>query len=139
LLQVIFAWIIGSVFFGDPITPIGVAGTLLIAAGVIAVNLEKMVRQPGSGAAAAMAGSAGDKAGGEPGLPVVAAPDRVQPGAGPWLRGGQGLEGWPLNGTAGLDWQGRLKAKSSFRVELPSAAGRGGDAAEGGSGGVTHS
>lgn len=53
-LQVIVAYLLGSVFFHDPITALGLAGTALIACGVVVVNLEKLLaaaRRGGSGEA----------------------------------------------------------------------------------------
>lgn len=43
LPQVIIAYLLGSIFFHDPITALGLAGTALIACGVVVVNLEKLL------------------------------------------------------------------------------------------------
>ncbi len=44
-MQVIFAYALQTAFFKDPLTLLGVAGTALIATGVVLVNVDKVVRQ----------------------------------------------------------------------------------------------
>ncbi|KAI3429294.1 hypothetical protein D9Q98_005390 [Chlorella vulgaris] len=113
--QVIFAWIIGSYAFGDPITGLGVAGTLLIAAGVISVHLDKAtqhVAAPANGIARDCIAKDGVwQHGMEVPAPVLESQNR-----GWWQRW---RERWRPVPTV-PDHSGRLKAKSSFKVELSS-------------------
>jgi hypothetical protein len=114
-MQVIFAWIIGSYAFGDPITGLGVAGTLLIAAGVISVHLDKAtqhVAAPANGIARDCIAKDGVwQHGMEVPAPVLESQNR-----GWWQRW---RERWRPVPTV-PDHSGRLKAKSSFKVELSS-------------------
>lgn len=95
---------------------LGVAGTILIGAGVIAANLDKMARQPDAGTVAAAAG-------GEEGRPLVVL--TVGPGQAEWREGHGLVGGQVISSAAGPEWQGRLKAKTSFVVEMPGVDGEG--------------
>lgn len=61
LPQVIIAYLLGSVLFHNPITALGLAGTALIACGVIVVNLEKLLA-----VAASKGGSSSGSSGSQP-------------------------------------------------------------------------
>lgn len=69
-MQVIFAYLYGLLLFHDKPSLLGLAGTALIASGVIVVNAEKLLRhyqqqqQQGNGVAAAAAAAAAPSRGG---------------------------------------------------------------------------
>ncbi|KAL4420523.1 hypothetical protein ABPG75_010179 [Micractinium tetrahymenae] len=79
--QVIIAYLLGSVFFHDPITLLGLAGTALIACGVIVVNLEKLLAAARKGSSSSGGGGGGGSGGGSAGGPGL--PTQQHPTGGP--------------------------------------------------------